>query len=128
MVNSIEIEYLEPKNEFKVGSVKNIAVPSNNKDDIKKMFPGSKPTQSNADMLSQSFSTTPQITPIPSQSEAVPVQSVVEPIQISPIPTAQNSNLENQPVSLEMNPVNVSETPVVESVSVIPDIQTAEQN
>ena len=50
MVNSIEIEYLQPKNEFRIGAMKNIAVPSNNKDDIKKMYPNEKKVESNADM------------------------------------------------------------------------------
>jgi len=138
MVNSIEIEYLEPKNEFRVGSVKNIAVPSNNKDDIKKMYPNSKKSESNADMLSQSFNATPLVTPIP-QPETNIVENVTEPVQISPIPVVQNTNLESEPVNLDMSvtapvmpsadlvvpefqpiqePMNIQQTPIVENNSI----------
>lgn len=115
MVNSIEIEYLEPKREFRVGNAKNIAVPSKNKDDIKKMFPGLKKTESNADMLAQSFGAAPEITPIPSQSEPT------EPVQITSIPVIQNSNLESSPVSLSTT------TPVMEPITnTFPDINNNE--
>ena len=134
MVNSIEIEYLEPKNEFRVGSVKNIAVPSNNKDDIKKMYPNSKKTESNADMLSQSFNTRSLVTPMSNNTENMNVENASEPVQISPIPVVQNSNLEATPVSLDMSvlsapeiqpqePIVISEVtqePVVENVSIEP--------
>ena len=134
MVNSIEIEYLEPKNEFRVGSVKNIAVPSNNKDDIKKMYPNSKKTESNADMLSQSFNTRSLGTPMSNNTENMNVENASEPVQISPIPVVQNSNLEATPVSLDMSvlsapeiqpqePIVISEVtqePVVENVSIEP--------
>ena len=115
MVNSIEIEYLEPKTEFRVGSVKNIAVPTNNVNDIKKMYPSSKKTESNADMLSQSFNQTPEITPIPSPTENTQVESVDQPVQISPIPVVQNTNLEKEPVNLDMN-ISVSEVPSIEPI------------
>jgi len=114
MVNSIEIEYLDPKNEFRVGSVKNIAVPSNNKDDIKKMYPNSKKNESNADMLSQSFNTTPLVTSIP-QPVNSPVESVTEPVHISPIPVVQNTNLESEPVNLDVN-VSMPEMPSIEPI------------
>lgn len=113
MVNSIEIEYLEPKNEFRVGSVKNIAVPSNNVGDIKKMYPNSKKNESNADMLSQSFNTTPLVTPIPQTENTV--ENVAEPVQISPIPVVQNTNLESEPVNLDVN-VSMPEMPTIEPI------------
>lgn len=128
MVNSIEIEYLEPKNEFRVGNVKNIAVPANNVNDIKKMYPGSKKTVSNADMLSQSFGTTPEITPIPASTENTPVENVSEPVQISPIPVVQNTNLESEPVNLDVNvsiPEIPSQAPVLNN---IPELTPIEQS
>jgi len=101
MVNSIDFEYLEPKKEFRIGSIKNIAVPSNNKDDIKRMYSGYKKGESNADMLSQSFGQTPEIVPIPNNIvEQTPVN---EPVEISSIPLTQSSNLESSPVNLDMN-------------------------
>lgn len=121
MVNSIEIEYLDPKNEFRVGSVKNIAVPSNNKDDIKKMYPNSKKNESNADMLSQSFNTTPLVTSIP-QPVNSPVESVTEPVHISPIPVVQNTNLESEPVNLDVN-VSMPEIPSIEPVIETPIVE-----
>ena len=129
MVNSIEIEYLEPKQEFRVGSVKNIAVTSNNVNDIKKMYPSSKKTESNADMLSQSFGTIPEITPIPSQPKDTQVESVAEPVQISPIPVVQNTNLEKEPVNLNFSMPGVpSVEPIVSEVAPIEsvNIQTTE--
>lgn len=126
MVNSIEIEYLEPKNEFRVGSVKNIAVPSNNVNDIKTSFPGSKKTESNADMLSQSFGSMPEISPIPAQVTTEPVQdsvvtvqneNVAPAVEISPIPVAQNSNLETEPVNLNTGFV-MPEIATIEPVTV----------
>ncbi len=131
MVNSIEIEYLTPKNEFRVGNAKNIAIPSNNKDDIKKSY-NVVPTveiQSNADMLSQSFSAEPQaISPQPSQEtsqqpiiepileQSQEIVQAQEPVHISSIPTIQSSNLESTPVSLDMNSTPVPEMPVIEPI------------
>ena len=126
MVSSIEIEYLEPKNEFRIGSVKNIAVPSNNKDDIKRVYPNSKKTESNADMLTQSFASMPEITPIVTPN-VIPTLNDSGPVQISPIPVIQDSDLEKQPVNLDMNTVVAPEISSVEnvdnSVSEVPSVE-----
>lgn len=102
MVNSIEIEYLEPKSEFRVGAIKNIAVPNNNKDDIKKMYPNEKKAESNADMLSQNFSTAPEIVPIPNKESNV-YQNISENNLSMPTIPIVNSDLEKTPVDLNMN-------------------------
>ena len=121
MVNSIEIEYLQPKKEFRIGSMKNIAVPSNNKDDIKKMYPNEKKVESNADMLSQNFSTVPEITPIPKQDNIVE-QNVVQPNTVNPIMPSINSDLEKTPVDLSINNTNVSELSIPQQ-NVVPEIK-----
>lgn len=126
MVNSIDIEYLQPKSEFRVGNPKNIAVPVNNKDDIKKGYNVVPNTdiQSNADMLSQSFSIEPQGV-VSQEPVAEPVNiepkevKMEEPVQISSIPTNTTSNLEGTPVNLDMSSASVnsvSEVPVIESI------------
>ena len=132
MPNVVEIEYLEPKREFHIGSVKNIAVPSNNKDDIKKMFPGVKTVQSNADMLNESFSTSPEITPIPNNNsvQEVPITpNVVEPVQISGIPTTGLSNLESIPANLNMSTPVMNAVPEMSSIEpIVNNIQEIPQN
>lgn len=129
MANALEIEYIEPKKEFRVGSVKNIAVPSNNVNDIKKMYPGSKKTESNADMLSQSFGKIPEVTPIPTSDENLQAESVDQPVQISPIPVVQNTNLEKEPVSLETSATTTtSDIPTIEPDKTEEEQQPSDKN
>lgn len=112
------IEYLPKKNEFNVGDVKNLAVSTNQKDDMSKMYPKLETsTLSNADMLSQSFSGNAPMLEIPKEDALN--QTVNEPVQVSEIPNIQNSfNMESNPVDLNPNPsldhINES-VPVIES-------------
>ena len=99
------IEYLDKKSEFHVGDVKNLAVATNQKDDMAKMFPKNKDNVvSNADMLTQSFGVEQDKVSEPQKAETIP-----EPVQISSIPTTQNTNMEANPVDLSVNPINLND-------------------
>ena len=80
------IEYLSKKPEFHVGDVKNLAVATNQKDDMSKMYPKNENVVSNADMLSQSFGGKETTVTEPQK-----VETPIEPVNISAIPNIQNS-------------------------------------
>lgn len=128
MVNNIEIEFLQPKKEYSVGNPKNIAVPNNNVNDLKKGYVVTEPSvQSNADMLTQSFSPQPTIVveeqptiePIVNEQiiQNTPIGS--EPVQISGIPNPGLTSLESTPVNMEINSIsnNVPEIPVIDPIN-----------
>ena len=92
------IEFLPKKSEFRVSDVKNLAVTTNQKEDIANKYPKiENNTVSNADMLSQSFSSNPTLS---NENLKMPA---VEPVQITSIPTTQNTNMEEKPVDLNIN-------------------------
>lgn len=119
------IEYLPKKSQFRVGDIKNLAVATNQKDDMIKMYPKVEiNTVSNADMLSQSFGGNQT-----SVTEFPKVEPVNEQVQVSAIPNVQNSfNMEANPVDLSINqPVN--NIPVIETPNLnIPSIDTQLNN
>lgn len=118
------VEYLPLKSTFKIGDVKNLAVLTNQKDDISKSYPKiQSSTVSNADMLSQSFNTNP----VP---EIPKVEPVVEPIQVSAIPNVQNNfNMEASPVDLNVNPVSVPPVNNVPTMDInVPTIDSVNSN
>lgn len=96
------IEYLTKKSEYRVNDInnldaKNLAVTNANKMDMNKVYPNNVSTNTNADMLSQSFGN--------NMNNNVSEQKVEQtPVQVTAIPTQNIYNMEANPVDL--NTVN----------------------